>query len=64
MDSVPSVGLTYVMGSCKDIGPIMGSQPGSEGWTNDMSHEAWRRLTEWFIRRYKGVPLQEETVSL
>ena len=46
-----------------DIGPILGAQPGSERWTNGMSHEGWRQLTSWFIRRYKGVPLSDERVS-
>ncbi|KAG7562553.1 hypothetical protein FFLO_02027 [Filobasidium floriforme] len=42
------------------IGPILGAQPGSERWTNGMSHEGWRQLTSWFIRRYKGMPLSAE----
>jgi glucan endo-1,3-alpha-glucosidase len=46
-----------------DIGPILGAQPGSERWTNGMSHEGWRQLTSWFIRRYQGVPLSAERVS-
>lgn len=47
-----------------DIGPVTGAQPGSEAWTTDMPHEAWREMTKWFIRRYKGVSLGLETVSV
>ena len=46
-----------------DIGPIVGAEPGSQSWTRGMPHEGWRKMTEWFIRRYKKVPLELETVS-
>lgn len=39
-----------------DIGPISGAQPGSDAWTDDMPHDAWRLLTSYFIRRWKHVP--------
>ena len=36
------------------IGPIEGSQPGSEAWTDGMCHDGWLELTKWFVGRYKG----------
>lgn len=36
------------------IGPIEGSQPGSEAWTDGMSHEGWLELTKYFVGRFKG----------
>jgi hypothetical protein len=40
-------------GESHNIAPISGAQPGSEGWTNEMSHEAFREMTWYFIGRWR-----------
>lgn len=50
-------------GESNYIGPIMGSQPGSEAWTTGMDHSAWREMTKYFIRRYKELEDTTEDVS-
>ena len=40
-------------GESHAIGPILGAQPGSEAWTNDMPHEAFREMTKYFIGRWR-----------
>jgi glucan endo-1,3-alpha-glucosidase len=37
-----------------DIGPLEGSQPGSEAWTESMPHDALLALTAHYIRRLKS----------
>ncbi|KAI5452377.1 hypothetical protein NCC49_000937 [Naganishia albida] len=37
------------------IGPILGAQPGSEAWTKNRDHDAWRLMTKYFVERYKGL---------
>lgn len=44
-----------------DIGPISGAQPGSDAWTDDMPHDAWRQLTAFFIRRWKQLPFSSSS---
>lgn len=36
------------------IGPVEGSQPGSESWTDGMDHAGWLELTAHFVARFKS----------
>jgi hypothetical protein len=46
------------------IGPILGAQPGSEAWTHNRDHAAWREMTRYFVQRYKGLPRSNPRVSI
>ncbi|EIW73683.1 hypothetical protein TREMEDRAFT_37459 [Tremella mesenterica DSM 1558] len=38
------------------LSPILGAQPGSDHWTQNMSHIAFREMTHFFSLLWKGVP--------
>lgn len=40
-------------GESNNIAPVAGAQPGSEAWTHDMSHEAFREMTYYFIGQWR-----------
>lgn len=40
-------------GESHNIAPVAGAQPGSEAWTDKMSHEAFREMTYYFIGRWR-----------
>lgn len=45
------------------IGPILGAQPGSEAWTRNRDHAAWREMTRYFVQEFKGLPRSKPRVS-
>ncbi|ORX40144.1 glycoside hydrolase [Kockovaella imperatae] len=40
-------------GESHAIAPVRHNQPGSEEWTKDMPHEAFREMTRYFVRRWR-----------
>jgi hypothetical protein len=55
---------TYALSCPADIGPVLGAQPGSEAWTKNRDHDAWRLMTKYFVERYKGFTRSNPEVSL
>ena len=47
-------------GESHAIAPVLGAQPGSEAWTDGMPHDAFREMTRYFARRWKGLAREVE----
>ena len=40
-------------GESHHVSPVRRNQPGSDEWTRDMPHEAFREMTRYFARRWR-----------
>jgi hypothetical protein len=56
-------GVTHFLPFTADIGPILGAQPGSEAWTKNRDHDAWRLMTKYFVEQYKELAPSNPDVS-